>query len=275
MPRVCIIWVLTQSAYYSPSLQCFSPFHKSLWSSLTFSRQSLSWSDGRSTALIILCAWDLSKEFQVTKIQWPKLDPVTAFALQSCSSFHIVLLTLLIPLHPLIQEISSVQASLCLLALYLFPAQNLYLTHPVARWHCRRFAQINITFLHLPQGKTVIKSRRASWLSQPHHDLKLRKARFCISAYRDADKYSKYYHWRASEMIQKYCHTSSQSHYWCVCTFVILASFVVLSRAISCLCVVSLCFILLIENSLWVNAWRNESWMMCGFALVNLLQSLA
>lgn len=45
--------------------------------------------------------------------------------------------------------------------------------------------------------------------------------------------------------------------------------------AISCLHVVSLCFILLIENSLWANAWRNESWMMCAFALVNLPQSLA
>lgn len=58
------------------------PFHlhRSLWSCWTLNRQSSSWWDGRSTALI-LWAWEFSKEFQITEIQWPKLDPVTGFAL--------------------------------------------------------------------------------------------------------------------------------------------------------------------------------------------------
>lgn len=221
----------------------------------------------------VLTTWARNfKSQRYNGTNWTQLRALPYSALQSCSPFHFY------PICPLTSSYSTSKfhsgLTLCLLTCYSFSAQNLHLTDTAVHWHCRRFAQINITFLHLPQGETMIKSRTTSWLSQPHHDLKLRKASFCICFQRGWEMFS-VFSLEASEMIQKYCHTSSQSHYWCLCTFVILASFVVLTRAISCLHVVSLCFILLIENSLWVNAWRNESWMMCAFALVNLLQSLA
>lgn len=130
-----------------------------------------------------------------------------------------------------------------------------------------------------PCAQTELPKSGLSWLIwKVPCCLPLHQVSFCICLQRswhNFKKCSQCSQHRPLTFIQKYFDTYSWSHYLCVRTFVIWASFVLLIHPISCLHVVNLCFILLIENSLWLNAWRNEAWMMCAFALVNLFQSLA
>lgn len=118
--------------------------------------------------------------------QRPQVDPVMGFALLCFTELLLLSYGTCCPVYPLTFNFFYPMnkfysgLTLCLPACYLFFTQNLHLTDPAVCWHCRRFAQINITFLHLPQGETMIKSGRTSQLSQPHPDLKLRKTRFCI-----------------------------------------------------------------------------------------------